>query len=66
MKEDKQPQGIDPKKYYSVSEAANALGVHRSTIWRWVSALKIRFKTKVVNSRKVIPGSELLKLLKYI
>lgn len=66
MKENMEPQGIDPKKYYSVSEAANSLGVHRSTIWRWANALKIRFKTKVVNNRKVIPGSELLKLQRYI
>lgn len=65
MQEQDQSFGIDPKKYYSVTQAAKALGVHRSTLWRWVKDFKIRVRTRVVNNRSEIIGSELLKLLKH-
>lgn len=58
--------GIDPKKYYSMSEVANLLGVHRSTIWRWVKALRLRSRTRIVNGRREYQGSEVEKLIKHI
>lgn len=58
--------GIDPQKYYTVSEAARLLGVHRCTIWRWVNTFQIKFRTRVVNNRKEFLGSELVKLFKHI
>lgn len=66
MQENKQSLGIDPKKYYSMAEAANLLGVHRSTIWRWVKALRLRSRIRVVNGRREYLGSELEKLKKHI
>lgn len=66
MQEKKQVSGIDPKKYYTMAEAAAILGVHRSTIWRWVKALRLRSRTRLVNGRKEYLGSELEKLFKHI
>ncbi|MDE6009396.1 MAG: helix-turn-helix domain-containing protein [Muribaculaceae bacterium] len=66
MQESKEELGINPKKYYTVSEAAKILGVHRSTIWRWVKALRLRGRTRIVNNRKEFLGSELQKLYKHI
>lgn len=66
MQDIKQTSGIEPKKYYSMSEAANLLGVHRSTIWRWVKALRLRSRTRIVNGRREYLGSELEKLIKHI
>lgn len=66
MQENKSNTGIDPRKYYTVSEAAKVMGVHRSTVWRWVKAMRLRGRTRVVNNRKEFLGSELEKLFKHI
>ncbi|MDE7414319.1 MAG: helix-turn-helix domain-containing protein [Muribaculaceae bacterium] len=66
MQENKQTLRIDPKKYYTVSEAAKIIGVHRSTVWRWVKALRLRGRTRAVNNRMEFLGSELEKLFKHI
>ena len=66
MQNNRQTTCIDPKKYYTVSEAANVIGVHRSTVWRWVKALRLRSRTRLVNNRKEFLGSDLLKLYKHI
>lgn len=66
MQKEKQAAGINPNKYYTVTEAAKEIGVHRSTVWRWVKALRLRSRTRLVNNRKEFLGSELLKLLKHI
>lgn len=66
MQKDKQKPNIDPKKYYSVSQAADILGIHRTTLWRWVNSLRVRVTTRVVNNKKEFLGSELLKLYKHI
>ncbi|GEM_PF-2641689 len=66
MQENKANTGIDPKKYYTVTEAANTIGVHRSTIWRWVKALRLRSRTRLVNNRKEFLGADLQKLFKHI
>lgn len=66
MQKEKQAAGINPNKYYTVTEAAKEIGVHRSTVWRWVKALRLRSRTRVVNNRKEFLGSELQKLLKHI
>lgn len=57
---------IDPKKYYSVAEAADLLGVHRCTIWRWVKALRLKCRVRKVNHRKEFLGRELQKMFQYI
>lgn len=59
-------EAIETKKYYTVSEAAKLLGVHRSTIWRWVRNMKIRGRIRVVNNRQEFLGSELMKVFKRI
>lgn len=66
MQNAKQTSGIDPKKYYSVAEAANIIGIHRCTLWRWVNTLRISCKVRVVNHRKEFLGADLLKLMKRI
>lgn len=65
MQDKKENGGIDPKKYYSVAEAANLLGVHRSTVWRWVKSLRLRSKIREVNSRNEFLGSDLLKFYRH-
>lgn len=52
MQNENQKTGINPKKYYTVTEAAKEIGVHRSTVWRWVKALRLRSRTRLVNNRK--------------
>lgn len=66
MQKEKQAAGINPNKYYTVTEAAKEIGVHRSTVWRWVKALRLRSRTRLVNNRKEFLGSDLLKLFKHI
>lgn len=66
MQEEKQFWGIDPKKYYTMTEAAKIIGVHRSTIWRWVKLLRLRSRTRLVNGRKEYLGSELEKLFRHL
>lgn len=64
--QDKQANGgIDPKKYYSVAEAADILGVHRSTVWRWVKNLRLRSRIREVNSRNEFLGSDLMKFYRH-
>ena len=66
MQNKKQPTGINPQKYYTVTEAAKVIGVHRSTVWRWVKALRLRSRTRLVNNRKEFLGADLQKLFKHI
>lgn len=66
MQKEKQAAGINPNKYYTVTEAAKEIGVHRSTVWRWVKALRLRSRTRLVNNRKEFLGSDLQKLFKHI
>lgn len=66
MRNEDQPFGINPKKYYTVTEAAKQIGVHRSTVWRWVKALRLRSRTRIVNNRKEFLGADLQKLFKHI
>ena len=33
--------------YFSISEAAELLGVSRVTIWRWISATEVHYRPKV-------------------
>lgn len=63
MDEDKKDSRvIDPKGYYTVAEAAELLCVHRSTIWRWVKKLRLKRRTRQVNSRNEFLGADLLKI----
>lgn len=57
---------IDPDKYYCVKEAAYLLGVHRSTIWRWVKNRRLECGIRKVNNRKEFLGEELLAVFHYI
>ena len=66
MQNEKQPTGINPKKYYTVTEVAKEIGVHRSTVWRWVKSLRLRSRTRLVNNRKEFLGADLMKLFKHI
>lgn len=66
MQENKSATGIDPKKYYTVQEAADFFGVHRSTIWRWAKAQRLHPHLRVVNNRIEYLGTDLLKLAKRI
>lgn len=66
MQETNKTADIDPRRYYTVTEVAIIIGVHRSTVWRWVKALRLRGRTRKVNNRKEFLGSELLKLFQHI
>lgn len=61
MQTNQSSSGIDPKKYYSVAEAADLLGVHRSTVWRWVKNLRLQRRVRKVNQRNEFLGADLLK-----
>lgn len=66
MQGNKSATGIDPQKYYTVSEAAGFFGVHRSTIWRWAKSQRLHPHLRVVNNRTEFLGADLLKLAKRI
>lgn len=46
---------------YGVEDAATAMSVGKSTVWRWIHDGKVR--TKKIGGRTLIPRSELLRLL---
>lgn len=53
---------IDPNGRYSVTEAANLLGIHRCTIWRWVRQGILHPYVSKTNSRTRFKGKDLLAL----
>jgi len=53
---------INPQKNYSLKEAAELWGVAPSTVRVW--ALQGRFRTLKMGRRRVIPGEEILRILK--
>lgn len=46
---------------YGVEDAATAMSVGKSTVWRWIHDGKVQ--TKKIGGRTLIPRSELLRLL---
>lgn len=46
---------------YGVEDAATAMSVGKSTVWRWIHDGKV--STKKIGGRTLIPRSELLRLL---
>lgn len=46
---------------YGVQEAAHAMSVGKSTVWRWIAEGKVQ--TRKLGGRTLIPHSELEKLL---
>jgi len=51
---------IDPKGRYGVVDAAKLLGIHRSTLWRWVEKGWIRPAIRQVNNRTVFRGCDII------
>lgn len=51
---------IDPKGRFGVVATANILGIHRSTVWRWVERGWLRPLIRQVDNRTVFRGSDIL------
>lgn len=51
---------IDPKGRYGVVDTAKLLGIHRSTLWRWVEKGWIRPVIRQVNNRTVFRGCDII------
>ena len=51
----------DNKLAYGIEDAAQAISVGKSTIWRWIHGKKVR--TVKLGGRTLIPREELLRLL---
>ena len=54
---------INHSKNYSITEAARALGVDRTSVHRWVKADKIKYGMHFVNGRVFIKGIELIRIM---
>lgn len=51
---------IDPKGRYGVVATAKLLGIHRSTVWRWVEKGWIRPIIRQIDNRTVFRGSDII------
>ena len=54
---------IKHSKNYSITEAARALGVDRTSVHRWVKVDKIKYGRHFVNGRVFIKGIELIRIM---
>ena len=54
---------INHSKNYSITEAARALGVDRTSVHRGVEAGKIKYGRHFVNGRVFIKGIELIMIM---
>lgn len=52
--------GVDPQRNYSLKVAAQYWGVAPSTVRAW--ALQGKFRTIKMGRRRVVPGTELLRI----
>jgi predicted site-specific integrase-resolvase len=52
---------VDPDGLYNLTEAARALGVHRTTLMRYADDGCIKFKVRRANKRRVTTGAQILK-----
>lgn len=50
-------EDMEKQKYYSITEFAKIVGVHRTTVHMWVREKKIEYVT--IGSRKFIPISQI-------
>ena len=53
---------VSAKARYSAVEAASLLGVHRSTLLRYVKSGKLHFNVRTATSRRYFTGAEILRL----
>lgn len=53
-------EDMEKQKYYSITEFAKIVGVHRTTVHLWVREKKIEYVK--IGSRKFIPISQLEKV----
>jgi predicted ribosomally synthesized peptide with nif11-like leader len=56
-----QHEEIASKEFLTIKEAAQKLGVHWYTVWRWTMENRIKFKQVKAGCKILIPTSELLK-----
>jgi len=52
---------VNAEGRYSLQEASDLLGVHRTTLLRWVNEGKIRYGIRRSNSRRFYLGREILR-----
>ena len=50
----------DPQGRYGVEDAANLLGIHRCTLWRWVRKGWIKPMVRKINNRIVFRGCDII------
>lgn len=48
--------------YYSLTDTALHLAVHRSTIYRWIKCGYMKTRRSKLNGRKYVPGGEIVKI----
>lgn len=56
--------GVNPMGRYSTNETCELLGIHRTTLERYVRLGKIKFKIRRATTRKFFPGTEIIRFWK--
>lgn len=54
---------IDPERYYETNELAEALGVNRETVRRWIRSGRLPAQRTFVGRRYKVKGADVLALL---
>lgn len=54
---------IEPTRKYTLGRAARYLGIHRTTLWRWVKAGHVPCYNNPINNRAYFLGKDIIAVI---